>query len=219
MLNYIIIEDNLINYIKIKDFIDNYMMNYDYNYIVQNHQDIKDDTGFKIYYVSNNYYIEEIKQIREKDWSSLIYLIKPTHIEPNLHISDIIIHNKNTFIKTLNISISIYNSHPKYLSYIYKNIIYRIPLKDILYIEKEYDSKHCIIYTKMNTYITTSSITELQKYLDNKFIKTSRSTIININHIKEYHIKENTIILTNNSIYNSISKSKKTILISLLRKV
>ena len=37
MINYIIIEDDMLSFQNIKDFIDNYMMNYDYNYKVQNY--------------------------------------------------------------------------------------------------------------------------------------------------------------------------------------
>ena len=219
MINYIIIEDNLITYQKIKDQIDNYMMNYDYNYKIQNYQDIKDKSGYKVYYISKREYSDIVKDIRKRDWISLIYLIQPEEIESNLHISDIIVYNKTTFIKSLNVVINIYNNYPKQLSFTYKNIIYRIPLKDIYYIEREYDSKHCIIYTEDSKYITTSSINEILKKLDKSFMKTSRSTILNLNYIKQYNIRENTAVLKNNMIYNSISKSQKQQLINMLRNV
>ena len=51
MINYIIIEDDMLSFQNVKDFIDNYMMNYDYNYKIQNYQEIIDDTGFKVYYI------------------------------------------------------------------------------------------------------------------------------------------------------------------------
>ena len=219
MINYIIIEDNLLSYQDTKDLIDSYMMNYDYNYKVQNYKTIKDNSGFKIYYISKKDYLEIVKDIRKTNWISPIFLIRPHKIEDKLHISDVIINNKNTFIKTLDISLNMYNSHPKQLSFTYKNIIYVIYLNEIIYIEKEYDTKNCIIYTNDTKYITNSSINRLIKKLDNNFIKTSRSTILNINYIKQYNIRENTIILKNNNTYNYISKSKKQSLINRIRNV
>ena len=219
MINYIIIEDNLLSYQDTKDLIDSYMMNYDYNYKVQNYKTIKDNSGFKIYYISKKDYFEIVKDIRKTNWISPIFLIRPHKIEDKLHISDVIINNKNTFIKTLDISLNMYNSHPKQLSFTYKNIIYVIYLNEIIYIEKEYDTKNCIIYTNDTKYITNSSINRLIKKLDNNFIKTSRSTILNINYIKQYNIRENTIILKNNNTYNYISKSKKQSLINRIRNV
>ena len=112
-----------------------------------------------------------------------------------------------------------YNSHPKQLSFSYKNTIYVVYLNDIIYIEKEYDSKNCIIYTKSSKYITNSSINRIKKKLDSNFVKTSRSTILNINYIKQYNIRENTAILKDESTYNSISKSRKQNLINKIRNV
>ena len=113
MINYIIIEDDMLSFQNIKDFIDNYMMNYDYNYKVQNYQEIIDDTGFKVYYISKRDYLDIVEDIRSKNWISPIFLIKPNKVEPNYNISDIFIYNKLTFKKTLNISLNMYNSHPK----------------------------------------------------------------------------------------------------------
>ena len=64
MINYIIVEDDMISFQKIKDFIDNYMMNYDYNYKVQPYQEIIDDTGFKVYYISKKDYLDIVDEIR-----------------------------------------------------------------------------------------------------------------------------------------------------------
>lgn len=219
MINYIIIEDDMIAYQRIKDFIDNYMMNYDYNYKIQNYQEIIDDTGFKVYYISKKDYLNIVEDIRSENWISPIFLIKPVKVESNYNISDIFIYNKLTFKKTLSISLNMYNSHPKQLSFSYKNTIYVVYLNDIIYIEKEYDSKNCIIYTKSSKYITNSSINRIMKKLDSNFVKTSRSTILNINYIKQYNIRENTAILKDESTYNSISKSRKQQLINKIRNV
>ena len=104
MINYIIVEDDMITYQRIKDFIDNYMMNYDYNYKIQNYQEIIDDTGFKVYYISKKDYLNIVEDIRNENWISPIFLIKPVKVESNYNISDIFIYNKLTFKKTLSIS-------------------------------------------------------------------------------------------------------------------
>ena len=108
MINYIIVEDDMITYQRIKDFIDNYMMNYDYNYKIQNYQEIIDDTGFKVYYISKKDYLNIVEDIRNENWISPIFLIKPIKVESNYNISDIFIYNKLTFKKTLSISLNMY---------------------------------------------------------------------------------------------------------------
>ena len=107
-------------------------------------------------------------------------------------------------------SIKTYDNKPNKLRYTYKNIIYNVQFKSIVYITKEPDSKKCLIYTNENRVLPYSgTIVQLYKELDDRFIKTSRSTIINKDFISLYDCKENKIEFETGQIITDISRSNR----------
>ena len=99
------------------------------------------------------------------------------------------------------------------LSYEYNHTYYRIEYRQIIYIEKEQDSKRCIIRTKDGKQLIPGSLNEVEKKLDNRFFKTHKSLIVNLDEIALYEIKENKITFKNGEVTYLISRNKKKELI------
>lgn len=231
MIEYIIIGEN--NSSKIKEIIDISLMNYDICYKIIHLKEINHNTNhLKVYIITdeiiNNF--KTIKLIREKynDWDSIIIVItkqyqKRVQIYDNRYmVLDIIDSNekyKERLKNDIQLSIVIFDQKHKMLKYSYKNIFYQIKLKDILYIEKQKEGKNCIIKTIDKEYIIGKNITKIQELLDKRFIKCSRSYIINMEQVNYYDKKENLIKLNDQSTIYEISRNKKTEIINYLRNV
>ncbi len=188
---------------------------------------------FKIYILNQTNIsksgLEIAKYIREKqdDWKSIIIFISETEeykiniFTKRLHILDyILIKDIPKELKQLiSISLKIYDNRPKELKYTYKNINYNISLKDIVYIEKEQDSKNCIIYTSKDKYYINSTLTKLISNLDDRFLKCSKSYIINLEQVLQYNTKDNIITFKDERQIYEISRNIKRELINKIRKV
>ena len=238
MIEFIILEDELIYVHKYKKIIDKVMMNYDINYnlsIYDNYNKninkfLKND-NFKVYilcYSNTKNTLEMIKYIREKldDWESLIIIIykdkkdKEKLIKESMFIVDYINKDKSiahTLTRSLQICLKNYDRRPNSLRYSYKNVIYNIEFKRILYIEKEQDNKRCIIKTLDKDYYIPGSIKQIYNMLDKRFIKASRSYIINLEQISTYDIKNNIITFNNNIKLNAVSRNNKKDIVNYLR--
>ena len=240
MIDFIILEDELIYVHKYNKIIDKIMMNYDINYnlIVYDNYNTKIDKFLKndnfkvyiLYYNDTKNTLEMIKYIRERldDWESLIIITykdkkyKTKLIKESMFIVDYINKNKSIIPKVtraIQICLKNYDRRPNSLRYSYKNIIYNIEFKKILYIEKEQDNKRCIIKTTNNDYYIPGTIKQIYSLLDKRFIKSSRSCIINIEQISTYDIKTNTITFKNKTKLNTISRDNKKDIINYLRRV
>ena len=235
MIDFIIIEDNFYFIKKYNSVIDKIMINYDINYNITTYDrytNIQKSKlsipSFKIYIIDYNKNIKQLlKYIREvlDDWNSLIILLYDNNIEKisrNYFILDYI--DKTTNIKakltrSLQICLKNYDQRPNKLKYSYKGIFYNIEYRNILYIEKEQDNKRCIIKTTNKDYYISGNLCDIENYLDNRFIKTSRSYIVNIERIESYDIKTNTINFENCTLVSAISRDKKKDFINMMRKV
>lgn len=240
MIDFIILEDELIYVNKYKNIIDKVMMNYDINYNLNIYDKynqkinklIKND-NFKVYilyYDNTKDTLEMIKYIREKldDWESLIIITykdkkyKTELIKESMFIVDYINKNKSIIPKltrAIQICLKNYDRRPNTLRYSYKNIIYNIEYKRIIYIEKEPDNKRCIIKTLDNDYYIPGTIKQILSTLDERFIKSSRSCLINLEQISTYDIKTNTITFKNDIKFNTISRDNKKDIINYLRRL
>ena len=235
MIDFIMIEDDLYYLNETKKVIDNVMMNYDiyYNFIAHDkyRKELLNKDSFKVYIISyNTDSIELIKYIREEldDWKSLIIMIyknkeeKNKILKENLFIVDYIDKNKyfeEKLLRNIQICLKNYDQRPNSLRYTYKNIIYNIEYNKILYIEKEQDNKRCIIYTKTKNYYIPGTLNKVKTLLDNRFIKTSRSHIINTEEIMSYDIKINIITFKNKTKLDGVSRDNKKIIINHIRRI
>lgn len=227
MIEFVILEQNKNLYNKIKLILEKELMNYDYNYIISEKET---NNKFKIYIIDYTKKDKLLERIRyeNNDWSSMIIIISESKLISSIEKQKVmpvdIIDKENTMfedmlLRSIKIALRNYDTRPKTIKYKYKTTYYNIDLKDIIYIEKEKESKRVIIKTKEEDYYYPSSLTEIEKILDNRFIKCSRSYIINKEQVKLYNTKENIIVLKSGGMVKEISRNKKKDLINYLRNV
>ena len=233
MIDFIMVDDNLYYLHKSKKIIDKVMMNYDieYNFIAYDkyRKELLNKDSFKVYIISyKNDSIELIKYIREKldEWKSLIIVLyknnedKNKVLKNNLFIVDYINRNKNfeeKLLRNIQICLKNYDQRPNSLKYKYKNTSYNIEFQKILYIEKEQDNKRCIIRTIEKEYYIPGTLNKVSKLLDKRFIKSSRSFIINKEQMLFYDIKSNIIMFKNNMYLHGVSRDNKKDILNYLR--
>ena len=235
MIDFIMVEDDLYYLNETKIIIDKVMMNYDinYNFIAYDkyRKELINKDNFKVYIISyNTDSIELIKYIREElnDWKSLIIILyknteeKNIVLKENLFIVDYINKRKyfeEKMLRNIQICLKNYDQRPNSLRYVYKNILYNIEFHKILYIEKEQDNKRCIIYTKNKKYYIPGNLSKVKTLLDSRFIKISRSFIVNREQLSSYDIKSNIITFKNSIKSNGVSRNNKKVIVNHIRKV
>lgn len=227
MLNFIVCSEDKENIEHVNELIRKFMMNNDIEYKVIVFNEYNDEfkkivfekIGFKVYFLSNK--IKDIsgeeaaKIIRRKcdDWSSIIMMIncqKSDSTHEQLYIFDYLKNKDDSiFLNNLDIAIKNYKSKIMCLTFEYNHIIKRIDFDHIVYIEKEQDSKRCIIKSTYGDHIINKNLSETFKVLDNRFFKTSRSMIINLEYVMEYNINQNSILFKNGDIINEIARDNK----------
>lgn len=158
------------------------------------------------------------KKIRSQgDWDSQIIVMtsKENNDKHNkLLILDYIMKDEKLKenLKSALIAANKILSNCKRLSFVSDGEIYKLPYKDILYIEKVNNQNYCIIYTKTDSYNINATISYLEEELnDICFMKTHRSCIVNLNNIKTYNYCENIIYFKNAKI-DLISRNKRQVL-------
>jgi len=232
MIDFIICDDNKDFLKKEKQIVDNFMMKYDIDYKINlfSEYDTKFDeiiikeSGFKIYLLDiqtkNGSGLDMARKIREEydDWVSAIIIVtafnefKYEALGNRLYLLDFINKLNNCYDKLkedLEICLKHYNNRNKTLRYEYNHILKQVEFRHIIYIEKELDSKRCIIKTTYGEQIINKTLNETLKMLDERFIKTSRSMIVNSDFIREYNIKENKLTFSNGEFTYQISRTMK----------
>lgn len=240
MINFIICEDESILCEKYKHEIDKFMMQYDIDYKCHIYKGYTEswkeyaqkEDGFKIYILDikteNGSGLDAARLIREEydDWVSMIIIItaysqyKYDALGKRLMLVDFINKLDNcseNLHKALSICMKNYDKRPKTLRYVYKNIAYNIALGQINYIEKELDMKRCIIKTTSDEFYIPGSLNNVMKKLDNRFIKCSRSTIVNTERIESYNIKTNVITFKDKETLDAVSRDKRKEVINHVR--
>ena len=208
------------------------MMNYDYDYkcysfdVYNNEFEkiIKSNSNFKIYLLDiegkNKSGLDIVRLIREKydDWSSVIIMItshnefKYDALGNRLYLMDFInkLDNWDELLREdIKHIINSYVNNSECLIYEFNHSLKRIEYKNIVSIEKEKDSKKCIINTLYGNHSIAGTISDILTKLDDRFIKISRSTIININQVSEYNKITNEIIFLNGDKTTDISRQYK----------
>lgn len=236
MINFIICEDEKDLRENNKNEIIKFMMNYDIDYKIHEYSRyskkfedyVKIEDGFKIYLLDivtqEGSGIDAARMIREKydDWNSIIIIItshqeyKYEALSSRLYLLDFI-NKLDSFNKNLKddllIAMKHYDKRYKTLSYEYNHIYHKVELRNIVWIEKEPDSKRCIIKTKSGEKIIPGTLSSIYAKLDSRFLKTHKSLIINLDEIKRYEIKRNKLTFKNGEHTHLISRDKKKELI------
>ena len=232
MLNFVICEDEPLLLNKYINERDKFMMQYDMDYKCHKYNGYDDhwkcyakkDDGFKVYLLDiktkTGSGLDAARMIREEydDWVSMIIIItayseyKYEALEKRLMLVDFInkLSNFETRLRSaLTVCIKNYDNRCKSLRYVYKNNVYNIELNQILYIEKEKDNKRCIITTLTDKVLIPGTLNTIMKELDERFMKSSRSMIINLEQVASYYTKEGKIIYKNGETVTSISRNQK----------
>ena len=105
--------------------------------------------------------------------------------------------------------LNIYNKRHKALSFEYNHIFHKIEFRDIVNIEKEQDSKRCIIRTTYGTIYMPGTLNDIISKLDDRLLKVHRSLIVNKDKIVKYSPKLNKLEFNDGSFTHLISRRKK----------
>ena len=231
MLRFIVFEDNKDYLEKISIIINKVMMPYNFEYKINKYRKYdKEVEEIIVHKKDQKIYILDIElpdvsgleiasNIREVDLESIIIFVT-AHPEcqndifySRLLAIDYI--NKNKFWqdrleKTVKYAVKNINNR-KVLSFDYNYNSYRLPINNILYVEKITDNQKCIIYMEDgNNYEIISSISKLKDKLGPSFYQTHKSCLVNIEKIKKINYAEGTItFLDNQTLYLLSTRNKK----------
>ena len=198
MINFVICEDEDILASKYINVIDKFMMRNDAEYKIHRFKGYTKDwekfvttnTEFKIHLLdirtSAGSGIDAARRIREEfdDWVSMIIIItayseyKYEALSKRLMLVDFINKLDDFEIRlqeAFQICMKHYDKKFKSIKYNYHNVSYNVDFKDILYIEKEQESKRCIIRTIHGDFYIQRSLGDIAKELDKRFLKCSRT--------------------------------------------
>ncbi len=237
MLNFIVCEDDLTFLDNMKTIIHNFMMSYDTEYEIHTftgydkkfERIVKSEIGFKVYFLDiktkTGSGIDAARFIREEedDWVSLIIIVtafseyRYEALGNRLFLLDFIskVNNcKQKVVDSLKVAMKNYDNREKTLNYEYNYVLHKIEYRHIIFIEKEQDSKRCIIQTTYDQYPIPKTLSEVAKMLDNRFLKIHRSLIVNLDQIEQYEIKTGEITFKNGMKTQLVARDKKRELIS-----
>lgn len=232
MINFVICEDEPELLKEYKYQIDKFMMKYDTEYKCYTftcyddkwEREIKKIKGFKVYLLDIKTDIgsgiNTARKIREEydDWVSMIIMIsgyaeyKYEALSKRLMLVDFINkldRSEQKLKDALLICMKHYDNKYNTLRYTYKNIAYNVEYRSIIKIEKEMDSKQCIIHTEEGDYPIQGTLNEVLEKLDKRFFKCNRAIAINVEQVQYYNLSKNVAVLKTGEEFNGISRSKK----------
>lgn len=230
MLNFIVGEDNEKISLRTKQIIESYMMNYDKEYKIELFKDYgknfkkyaKSANGFKVFFLDiktqEGSGLDAARYIREEldDWNSIIVIItsyteyKYEALGNRLFLLDFIskFEDCEARIKDcLKIILKNYDNREDSLSFIYNHVMKKIEYRNIVFIEKEQDSKRCIINSTYGNHYINDTLNNVYTKLDSRFLKVNRSLIVNTDFIDEFDMKTNKLIFTNGNYTHLVSKN------------
>lgn len=232
MIQFVIYEDNQDYIDRITDIINRVMFQNDEVYQIfyfdkfdQELSHIIDNNNkYKIYILdidcSTSDTFAIAKKIRQKDFESVIVFL--TYYSEKwcrevlegkyLFLSFI---DKSVGLDTLFSDISSFlekKEHKKILQWQSHNIIYRISIDEILYIVSEKMNHYITVVTENNKFSITGTLIDIKKQLDDRFIYSHRSCLVNIERISVLNRKTREITFDNGQKIDLLSfRSSKTI--------
>lgn len=230
MLSFIICEDNKEHLTRFCNIINKVMMPYNFEYKInkftQYNKDVEEiinkagDT--KIYIldivlpgVSG---LEIASEIRENDSESIIIFITAhKDYRDDIFYSRLVAMD---YIPKDQFSVERLESTVKYvveklenkkeLTYVYKNNTYRIPHKNIVFIEKMPDKQKCIIHTASgDKFERNCTVNAFREVLGPNFYKSHKACIVNLDQIKSVDYSIPKIVFKNNEETDLLANRKK----------
>lgn len=226
MINFIVCDDNKNLAKKVENIIDKIMFknhisyrkylfyDYDKKFI----EIIDEPLPSKVYILDietpSGSGIDMARRIRDKDMNSII-IFMTVHEE----LGYTILRNEFMFLSFINK----YDDFEKKIASAIKKaleasgrkialriedcgVLYKIPLKDILYITRDSVERKVIVKTDYTEFKISRTFAELQELLDERFKASHRACIVNLERIRVADFKKNTIIFDNNERINLITK-------------
>ncbi len=232
MINFILCEDNEEFRKSLREQVEKYMIRSDIEYKIHEYSSydksfeeiVKAEIGFKVYFLDIKTKvgsgIDAARYIREEqeDWNSIIIVItafseyRYEALGNRLFLLDFI--NKLDNCKTkvdeaLDIVMKHYGNQEKCFNYEYNYTVHKIAFKNIVYIEREQDSKRSIIHTSYGKFKVPKSLNEIMKNLDDRFVRLHRSMVANMDRVIEYDVKTNLIKFDNGQTSDLVARNKR----------
>ena len=225
MINFIVCDDIDIYVKDICTIIDKVMITNDVEYKIYKFNDynndfmniLNKDLSFKIYILDietpTRTGIEVARIIRDNDIESMMIFLTAYFdkylkelIKSRFMFLDIIDKGDNyqsNLESTIKYALSNINKK-NIIRFKDKNILYTIETKDIIYIIRNKDRK-CLIKTSYNIITVNKTLVELYEMLDDRFIYSHRSAIVNKDRIRIYDKKNKLILFDDGSNINLVS--------------
>ncbi len=215
MINFIIYEDNKITQKEYSNVINKFMLNQNLSYKIMKINSYTNNTmsslknldGKKIFIIDievpGKSGLEFAREIRyTNDWASPIIIcsshkeLKNKGFASRLLMLDFINKDKNilnNLENALEVAFNIINCHKSY-NFRYNGEYYQVPYENILYIEKNLNDNYATVFTKRSKYTIKDTIINIFSILnDDRFLKCSRSCIVNTDNILAIDFINNTI--------------------------
>lgn len=228
MIRFVIVEDDANTVKKVENIIKNAMFDKDiiYDKAIYNKynkelaKEIEDYSMIKIYIMDielNNSIsgIDIAKRIREKDWESNIIFITThdkmfeTVFRKILNVFDFIekYDNMEERLHKDILDIAKHNFDYKMFKYSTNNIDIQIYLKAINYFTRDPKERKIVVNTDNNEFYICMTIKDLETKLDARFIKVSRSTLVNKDNVQEINWSKGFFVLKNGAIKYLVTKN------------
>ena len=229
MIDFIICEDNENVRDIYKLLISKIVMPYDFNYKVYLFEKynnkmkelIVNNFNFRIYLLDlelpGKNGIEIAKEIRKNDWDSII-IVLTSHDELELKIlkKKLLIFDfiskfedyDQRLYESINTVLKKYTSK-KTISFKCNKELVNIKIEDIMYIYKTDDQNKIEVVLKNNNYKIRESLSNIMLKLDDRFYKTHRACIVNLDKIKKVDFKNEIIYFDNNLKIDYLSRNYK----------
>lgn len=232
MLNFILYDDNISFLKELDKIITTYMMNLDIEYEIHKYnkcdQNMKkiiiDDLPNKIYFLDietkDESGLDIFRMIRETqgDWHSLVLIVtnhneyKYEALGNRLYLFDFI--NKLDAFKenvrtALDRIVKIYVTDSQCIKIKKDSNLYKISFRDIVSLNKQKGVNKLIIKTKYEDIEINSSLKNIEKLLNDDFLKVSSSNIVNKMHIYRFDKINNKIIFDDMSETVDISRRNR----------
>lgn len=232
MINFVICDDNKSFSRIMKTIIEKVMINYEQEYKIVHFDEydskfedyVNSDNGFKVYFLDIKTKcgsgLDAARIIREKydDWVSILIIVTSHEeyryeaLSNRLYLMDFINKLDNCeqkVIEDVKKCMNNFNKRYKSLTYEYNHVFHKIEFRNIIAIEKEPDSKRCIIKTTYGNSYIPGTLNQVKTKLDNRFIKIHRSLIINKDKVVKYDRKNNELEFIDGTHSNNIARDKK----------
>ena len=230
MLKILIYEDNKVSLERAIAATHKALGNYDVDYKICKYlnycddliNDINDRINKKIYIldieVPQMSGIELAAKIRENDWDCIIIFVTlHPECKNDIFYSRLMaydyISKYNTYDKRLEKTIEkAYKivGKKRVFAYKYRNILYRLELDDILYVERLNGTRRNIIYTESGMeYNIVGNLKKIQEQLGEEFAFSHKSCIINLNKVAQVDYVNGIIKLKNGLCIDKLSIRQK----------